>query len=781
RGTVRLGGLDDGFEESLRDIATERDSGRVRAGARGALLVAGDVGSMGRLTLAFDSERDPLRTQFRDITPESGFSVFGDASLRVFDAQSQERLYVRLDRGASFLRYGDFATPRSDERRMLLAYDRSLTGLSAHAEGARGVLNVFAANNALRQQVDELPGRGLSGPYYLSRPSALINSERVELVTRDRNQPAIILRSEPMRRFEQYVIEPGTGRLLFRAPVPSLDANLNPVFIRVSYEVEQTTGSFLTYGGEGTARLGTQLEVGAFAVRDENPLDAQTLLGASASATLGRGTLLMAEVARSMTGIDDVEGTAWRLELRHTSTRLDGRVFAVQGDSTFGNRSSTFLAGRTELGARGRLTLGAQTRLLGEALRTEDLRTGGQRDGVLLAVERQLTRTFAAEVGYRWADQNGAAVTPFFGGGLDAPSAVGPTSVTNALTPLSFQAARLRLSGRLPQSERSLLFAEYEHGLDASGARRGAVGGEYRLFDRARLYLRHEWLSATEGPFALAQGQDQQNTVFGIDADYLRNGQLFSEYRARDAFNGRDAEASIGLRNRWPIATGVVANTSFERVTPLVGTMDGTAFAITSALEFTRSPLWKGTARLEWRTSPAGDNLLGSLGYARKLSRDWSMLGRSLWDQLANGDVRGRSQLGLAWRQTDRNRVNALFRFENRLDQADALGAPTDRSMANVLAALLNVQPAPALTLSLRYAGKAATDRREGISARTVSHLVMGRSIVELTDRFDLGLIGSVTGDADLSERRYGVGTELGVVVRRNLRLAGGYNLFGFT
>jgi uncharacterized repeat protein (TIGR01451 family) len=781
RGSVRLGDLDDGFEDALQDLSTTRDSGRVRAGARGALLLAGDIGQAGRLTLAFDSERDAARTQFRDISPESGFQLFGDASLRVFDAQSQERLYVRFDRGASFVRYGDFATPQTDERRMLLAYDRSLTGLSTHAEGARGVLNAFVARNALRLQVDELPGRGLSGPYYLSRGSAMINSERVELVTRDRNQPAIILRSEPMRRFEQYVVEPNTGRVLFRAPVPSLDANLNPVFIRISYEVEQGTGSFLTYGGEGTARLGRYLEVGGFAVRDENPLDEQTLLGVSANAVFGSGTVFMAELARSATGVESLTGNAWRVELRHTSERFDGRVFAVQGDTAFGNRSSTFLAGRNEFGARGRALLNARTRLIGELIRTEDVRTDGRRDGALVAIERQLTRTFSAELGYRWADENGAPVTPFFGGGLGAASTGTPTSVTSSLTPLSFQAARLRISGTLPQAERSLLFAEYEHGLDASGARRGAVGGEYRLFDRARLYVRHEWLSATEGPFALAQGRDQQNTVFGIDADYLRNGQLFSEYRARDAFNGRDAEASIGLRNRWPLAEGVIANTSFERVTPLYGTVDGTAFAVTSALEFTRSALWKGTARMEWRTSPGGDNLLGTLGYARKLSRDWSLLGRSLWDQLADRQVRGRSQLGLAWRQTDRNRVNALFRFENRFDQADATGAPTDRSIANVAAALVNLHPVPQLTLSMRYAGKTAIDRRDAASDRTVSHLLMARSIVELSSRFDLGLIGSVLGDGGFGERRYGMGTELGVVVRRNLRLAGGYNLFGFT
>jgi hypothetical protein len=42
-------------------------------------------------------------------------------------------------------------------------------------------------------------------------------------------------------------------------------------------------------------------------------------------------------------------------------------------------------------------------------------------------------------------------------------------------------------------------------------------------------------------------------------------------------------------------------------------------------------------------------------------------------------------------------------------------------------------------------------------------------------------VIGSVMGTQGFSQRRYGLGGELGVVVMRNLRLAGGYNLFGFT
>ena len=198
-------------------------------------------------------------------------------------------------------------------------------------------------------------------------------------------------------------------------------------------------------------------------------------------------------------------------------------------------------------------------------------------------------------------------------------------------------------------------------------------------------------------------------------------------------------------------------------------------------MEFTQSPLWKGSTRLEWRTTPLGDNLLGSLGYARKLSRDWTMLGRTLWDQMNSDQLRGRTQVGFAWRETDRNRINALFRVENRLDRTDATGNPTTRTIANIAAALINMQPKPSLTLSARYAAKRATDTRDGIATSSTAHLMMGRVITDLSTRFDLGLIGSVLGNGSFSERRYGVGAEVGAVLMRNLRLAVGYNLFGFT
>ena len=173
--------------------------------------------------------------------------------------------------------------------------------------------------------------------------------------------------------------------------------------------------------------------------------------------------------------------------------------------------------------------------------------------------------------------------------------------------------------------------------------------------------------------------------------------------------------------------------------------------------------------------------MFGTLGYARKLSRDFTLLGRTGWDALQGSTLRGRSQLGLAWRQTDRNTFNALLRYENHLDQSTAVGSPQTRTIADVMAALVNIQPAPWWTLSTRYAAKIARDRVDGVMAENTAHLLMARSVHDLSRRVDVGVIGSVLGNGSFSERRYGLGGELGLVVMRNLRLAGGYNLFGFS
>ena len=124
------------------------------------------------------------------------------------------------------------------EARNLGTYSRSLTGLQHRLEKGRAVVNLFASRDTLRQVIDEVGGRGISGPYSVSNPNGVSGTEKVEVVTRDRNQPALILSAVPLTRFVDYEFEPFSGRVLFRKPVPSMDERLNPVSVRITYEVD---------------------------------------------------------------------------------------------------------------------------------------------------------------------------------------------------------------------------------------------------------------------------------------------------------------------------------------------------------------------------------------------------------------------------------------------------------------------------------------------------------------------------------------------------------------
>jgi len=226
----------------------------------------------------------------------------------------------------------------------------------------------------------------------------------------------------------------------------------------------------------------------------------------------------------------------------------------------------------------------------------------------------------------------------------------------------------------------------------------------------------------------------------------------------------------------------VIANTSLERIAPIgggAGAIDATA--VTGAIEYLASPLWRGTARLETRFTPIGDDVLASLGYARKVTRDVTFLGRSLLDKEPNQLWREQTQFGVALRQTDVDRWNALIDVEQRYEQVADTGNGHTRHVAEILSASLNYQPTQRVTLSARYAGKVDLDAGGGVTTMSMGHLFATRGVIDLTRVWDAGLTGRTLIGRSLASRQYGAGIEVGRVLARNLRAAVGYNVLGFS
>jgi uncharacterized repeat protein (TIGR01451 family) len=793
----------DGFDEELRLFSHTSSDGKTDVAARAAFFLKGKIRGDQLLTVAYDSDKASRERLFRDIQPEQFYPVYGDSSVRAFDAQSSQRLYLRVDDGKSYLLYGDISTQPADATRSLGHYQRSFTGVQEHFENDNVKFNAYVSRDAQKQVIDEFPARGISGPYSVSNPNGLSNSERVEIITRDRNQPAVILKTQAMARFVDYEFEPFSGRLLFKAPVPSLDASFNPVSVRVTYEVDQGGQKFWMGAMDAQFKLGAGLEIGGSWVEDHNPLAPYQLRSMNASAQLGEHTKLLAEMAQSDSqgtaadgGLAQGKGQAKRIELLHSDADLNLHLHAGKTDASFNNPAATLNGGRTEAGGKALVQIDARNRVSAELLHSEDSASQGRRQGASLAFEHDLNDSVKLQLGLRQAKETAqpaqassvglvALNQPGIGAELGNPARITLSAppTANGNTALDNTTARARLSAKLPEAAASV-YAEYEQDLHHAAQQAAAVGGEVSLAERARLYARHEFISSLSGVYGLNSAQQQRATVLGVDTATPADGQLFSEYRLRDALAGRDAEAALGLRNQWRWAPGLRLSTGFERVQTLAGTAH-TASAVTGGIDYTADPLWKGSARLELRHDGVADTWLSTLSAARKLDEDWTLLARnllSLADNKTQGDkLQDRFQVGAAYRDSVSRGSNALARYEYRLERDGSDLAALSKRQVHVVSAHADRQLSAPWLVQGHYAGKSLTERSLGLQSHYTAHELGARTSYDINDGWDLGLAARMLFSAGGRSRQQGLGAETGLRLQRNLWLSLGYNFSGYS
>ncbi len=734
------------------------------AAARAALFLKGKVRGDYLLTLSYDSDKGDQTTLFRDIQPDQYYPVYGDSAEKGFDAQSTGRLYVRVDKGRSYLLYGDFQTQSASQTLSLSNYSRSLTGVKGHYESSKVDISSFATKDDSMQVIEEFPANGTSGPFQLNTRGATINSEKIEILTRDRNQPSLILKSVVQTRFTDYEIEQVTGGILFSRPVPSLDANLNPISIRVTYELAQGGETFWIGGANAQLKLSDNLEVGGVVVKDNNPKQPSRLVGLNMTGRLAEKTLLMGEIAQTRTATDG-SGAAQRIELRHDGDNLQGRLFAGSSDTAFNNPSSVLNKGRQEAGGKGSYRLSDTTQVGAELVATKDRSTGAAHEGLLLKLEHALSSSTKVEVGTR--DTIDSSVTP-------------------GVTPLHVITLRGKLSTRLERLPDVSVSAEVEQDTTDSSRKMAAVAGEYQLSGRGRLYARHEFLSSLTNAYALNGAQRTNTTVVGLDTDYTDNTHLFSEYRERGAIDGREAEAAVGLRNQWQLQPGLRVNLGLERVRSLAGAAGRNSESYTTGVDYTAKPDWKGAGRLEYNKTDTSESWLNTLDGAWKLSQSWSLLAKQVYSVTTNVGIGAGSRIqsrllsGLAWRDLEKHKWDALGKYEHRR-QTDTTSGADFWQVMDIVSINLNYQPQHDWQFTGHYAGKILDDHSLGLNSSSTTHLLSGRVMYDLSERWDGALLGSMMHTQGASRgTRYGLGAELGYLMQANTWISFGYNFFGF-
>jgi hypothetical protein len=818
------------FEDLLRSWNNREGdlNDQANATGRAALYVKGAIRGDMLLTLAADTE--PVRRKlFRDIDPNAYYPVVGDASRKDYDAQSSGRLYVRIDKGRSYALIGDFQTTSSNPDVQLGQVRRALTGAQWVYQGQSVRVSAFAANPTTRAFVDEQPGRGISGPYAVGQPNALANSERVEIIVRSRLQPDVIVRTIPMQRYVDYDFEPFTGRILFKAPVPSIDEAGNPITIRIAYEAEGAAERHWVAGGEVQLQLGDRLRVGATAMRDDTPGAPYQMASGNARWQLGDHTWVAVEAAQSegtslvnqsfagAQPMSETKGRAARVALEHRSTDTQVQAQIAKTGPGFQNPGSAISPGRVEAQLQAEHRLNDKVSLRAGGVRTED-NSNGPADGAgrmaasvgagvkiseRLRVDVAVNRVAQDAV----AGSSGVTTTPAptalggigfglaAGGSLTNP--IGASAVGQVLVPAGtaqagaeYTSVGARVTAQV--TEKTAAYVEGERTTD--GRNRAAVGGEVRLDERSRAYARHEFSNSITGPFGLnTDGIERNTTAVGVDTRVPGDAQLYAEYRMAGSVEGSDAARAVGLRKTFEVSPGLNLQAAFERqnISQANGQEDS-ATAISLGANLFSAPDWRAMGRLDWRNATYQQEVLSVLGLERQFSNRWTGIVRNYYRQSESTlvqtsgstalgtSLQNRFQLGAAYRSVDGGFWDGLGRVEYRIDRnTGSTGGLLDQDVHAVIGSVHgNMRLHRSLTLAGQLAAKQVDERVAlgGVdpAGQWRGALASGRVIWDLADRFDLSLFGSWQRNSGTTLT--GLGLELGYRVVDNVWVAAAYN-----
>lgn len=813
-----------GFAEGTLGYNTLKDNsqglgGQVEDGGYSdgqvSLYAKGRVLGKWLLTMAYDSDK-PRRTGslLGTIDPDEYYTLYGDGTEQRYDAPSQDRLYLKLERGQFYALFGDYETGLTQTQ--LSRYSRSLNGLKSEKANGPVVFTAFAAETPQNFARDEIQGNGTSGLYRLAQRGIVLNSEKIRIETRDRLHSEKILVSRQLTRHIDYDIDYGNGTLFFRQPVNSRDTNFNPTFIVAEYETMGVAREELNAGGRvGLVLNEGKAQVGVSAIHDESNLSSSDLGGADLTLRVGKDSELRMEVAQTKGQVATLspEGMAWLSEFEHHSGRYDALIYARRQEPGFGlNQQSLSEAGQQKLGVEGQVRFARNWSVFGQLYQQESLGTQTTRDAAQTKLQYK-------------TDLGGASV---------GVQAIQDSTDRGVLAGQDFRSEQLTAAVNRFFLDRKLeLSAQAESGLGGSSQsvdfpNRYLAGASYAITSNARLLVGQEFTEG--GAFDTSTSRVGLQVVpwKGARLDSTLNQSRAGEYGPR-TFGLFGLTQGLVLNDQWGVDFSVDSSQTLnESAKPVLvvnpaypvapgGTQVSTGvtedFVAVSTGATYRTELWSWNGRLEdrngetterygmvsnfLRQAQAGvafassaqlfrseqasgtDGLLASLDLSwawRPLGVQWSVLDRLefRFESVENGSgavgsgVFGNNSLTLANAETRRiinnfalNRVSREWRGTDRTGN---LFRRYERSQ-----------------LSFYYGSKYALDTFDGVDYDGYTDLIGLEARHDVKPWLDIGLQASSLNAWTAHSHAYSFGPMIGASPVTNGWITLGWNLRGFT
>ena len=742
------------------------EEGNVSDG-RVALFAKGSIKGEWLLTLAYDSEKDTEEAKqqlFQQIDPDSYFTVYGDKTSQDYDAQSSEKLYVRIERKQFYALFGDYETGISVTE--LSRYNRSLTGLKSEMKTDRYEFNVFASETDQNYIKDEIRGDGTSGLYRLRYPELIINSEKIVIETRDRFRSEVILSSKPMSRHVDYSIDYDAGTLFFKSPIANRDANFNPVYIVVEYETTANGSEELTYGGRGAVHLmDKKVELGVSYINEGKSTGDNTLNGVDATVKLSDHTELKAEYATSQQGSAEKKN-AKLAELNHISSSNETTVYYRETESGFG-------LGQQNGGEDGTRKIGVDTRYhISDAFKLDA--QVYQQTNLLTEAEREVIETSLAY------DNDHYGVT----GGIRNATDTFTNGTKNQSTQLTMGAHKSFMDNRLKL--RIAHDQDLTHNANADYPSRTLLGADYALNQSTLLFVEQEY---TDG-----DNTETQMTRVGMTARPWTGATVNTSVEQQTNEFGPRLFANAGLKQAWQVNDNWSMDVSLDRSKTIKDPGNATInvnvpTASASSEDFTAISLganyqhqsWSWTSRLERREADTQDKwgiYTGITGEPKQGLGVSARLQSFQTEELTGAEgTQHDLRLGLVYRPLPR-KWTILNRTDYVVDESTG-GAQEFDNQKLVNNLLFNYRDS-GIQFSTYYGIKHVKDTIDSVNYSGTTDTLGFELRKDLGKRWDIGAHANMLRSHEHEQYEYSYGLSVGMHLSTNMWLSLGYNWDGF-
>ncbi len=765
-----------GYNTLKKNVVAAEQSGREDGyydNGRVAFFAKGQIKGEYLLTLAYDSarDRDAARQRFQtEVDPNEYYTLYADNTEQRFEAPSQRKLYVKLERKQFVALFGDYSTGLSTTE--LARYERRFNGLKSEFHGGRVGYSIFAAETDQAFVRDELQGDGTSGLYRLSTAPIVGNSETVRLEVRDRFDSAVVLSTQSLSRFLDYNLDPFNGTLYFKKPVPSRDRDFNPIYIVAEYETTGNVDDDLVAGGRIAAyNADRTLEMGLTHVTEERQAEQGDLNAVDLRWQLSEQTLVRAEYAESNVDDGGVErqGEAQSLSVEHRSDRLDLRASYKELDQDFGlGQQSAAEKGVRKYQIDGRYEFSSEVAIGGQATLQENLETGAERTLAEVDLEYQGARTMAS-IGLTHAEDE-------FIDGVTQTSNVVNAGVSRRLFDSALTARANGSIGLGDDPENADYLSSFVFGFD------------YAVLQDVDLFIEYE----------NAEGRDVESemTRVGVRATPWNRAQFNSSLTNEMSEFGPRLFANLGLVQGFQLNEQWVVDVGFDQTRtlrdPNLRVFDADRelafgsfrddFAAAYVGTLYQSELWSVNSRVEYRNSDSEKRTSLLSGWYREPRLGHGMsAGLSVYH--SNRDDASESmavelRYGWAYRPADSgwallNRVDLRYEDLETVDNDERIWRVVNNLNANRRISA-NTQ------LALQYAFKYVRSNFEAVDVSGYTDLIGVDYSRGFAGRWELGVHTSVYHSYGSKVLDYGVGIDLGYNLADSMWLSVGYNFAGF-